>query len=304
MSILTKIVDILADAPIAFKRTPNPNLMMTLLVKNEEDTLEDNLCFHKAMGVDGFIITDNNSTDGTIEIIKKYKEMGWVKEIIFETATNYNQKAWVDRMILIAKKKYGAQWVINADADEFWYAPSGNIKTELSDTKANVLRCSIKCMYPEEGKRFWQWTQSVSPVFNPKKYIAYNLSQYSMFTPQRGKVIHRTSSYLQISTGNHKVLMLPRRKRNCNICIYHYSVRGKEAFLRKMNNGGKQLEHNHHKHIGVHWRYFYKLYKHGLLEQEYTRIIGSNHYEKLKSEGYIKQDSTIAQFFKEKLNKQ
>ena len=53
---------------------------MTLLVKTKKGMLEENLQFHKAMGVDGFIITDNNSTDSTPDIIRKYKQKGWIKE--------------------------------------------------------------------------------------------------------------------------------------------------------------------------------------------------------------------------------
>lgn len=123
MPLLNKIAHVLKEAPQAFKKTSNPILIMTLLVKNEEDILEESLRFHKAMGIDSFLITDNNSTDGTIEIIRKYQEKGWIKEVIFEKATNYNQKVWVDRMIKLAKKKYHADWVINADADELWYSP-------------------------------------------------------------------------------------------------------------------------------------------------------------------------------------
>ena len=69
---------------------------MTLLVKNEEELLEQNLIFHKQMGVDGFIVTDNNSTDHTPDILRKYKELGWIKEIIQEPATDYRQKnGWI-----------------------------------------------------------------------------------------------------------------------------------------------------------------------------------------------------------------
>lgn len=302
MPLLNKIADILEEVPQTFRRISNPTLIMTLLVKNEDDILEDNLCFHKAMGVDGFIITDNNSTDGTIEIIRKYKEKGWIKEIIIEKANNYNQKVWVDRMIRLAKEEYNADWVINADADELWHSPTGNLKTELTATRANVLKCSMRYMYPEVNKPFWEWNQAIFPV-NSIKYLSYNLSRYSLYIPQRGKVLHRTTSYIQISTGNHKVLMLPRNEKKSKICIYHYSIRGKERFLEKMINGGKQLEQNHHKHIGMHWRYFYQLHQNGRLEAEYDRIIGANSYERLQQDGYIQTDNTIPDFFKQHLNK-
>ena len=130
--VLKKLGRILCDFPKSFCKTPSPFLIMTLLVKNEDAMLESNLQFHRAMGVDGFIVTDNNSTDHTMDIIRKYKEKGWIKEVIEEKATDYEQKQWVDRMIWIGKTKYGADWIINADADEFWYAPSGNLKDILS----------------------------------------------------------------------------------------------------------------------------------------------------------------------------
>lgn len=303
MHLLSKIVTALKEAPVAFKRIPNPVLIMTLLVKNEEDMLEENLCFHKAMGVDGFIVTDNNSSDGTAEIIRKYQEKGWIKKVIVETATNYNQKVWVDRMIEYAKKDCHADWIINADADELWYSPTGSLKTEITNTKANVLKCSMKYMYPEEGKSFWQWSEAICPINNPLRYNTYGLSRYSLFVSQRGKVMHRSTSYVQISTGNHKVLVMPRNKKKSQICIYHYSIRGKARFLEKMINGGKQLEKNPHKHIGMHWRYFYQLYRDGQLENEYDRIIGACSFERLKQDGYIRTDSTIPDFFGQHFNK-
>lgn len=276
------------------KRKSTPRLIMTLLVKNEEDMLEENLIFHKAMGVDGFIITDNNSSDRTPEIIWKYKEKGWIVEAIEEKATDYQQKKWVDRMIWKAKSVYKADWVINADADEIWYAPSGDLKTELVSSRANVLTCEMKCVYPEEGKPFWQWGQTVEVVNDLERY---NLSRYSLFARQNKKVIHRTAGYIQISMGNHKVTMFPKKVEKSNIRIYHYNIRGKKPFLEKMINGGKQLEQNPKKHGGRHWRYFYQLYKEGLLEAEYDKVIGTASFDQLKQDGFIRTDTTIPEWF-------
>lgn len=276
------------------KRKSTPRLIMTLLVKNEEDMLEKNLLFHKAMGVDGFIITDNNSSDRTPEIIRKYKEKGWIVEAIEEKATDYQQKKWVDRMIWKAKSVHKADWVINADADEIWYAPSGDLKTELVSSRANVLTCEMKCVYPEEGKPFWQWGQTVEVVNDLERY---NLSRYSLFARQNKKVIHRTAGYIQISMGNHKVTMFPKKVEKSNIHIYHYNIRGKKPFLEKMINGGRQLEQNPKKHGGRHWRYFYQLYKEGLLEAEYDKVIGTASFDQLKQDGFIRTDTTIPEWF-------
>lgn len=277
-----------------FRKTPSPCLIMTLLVKNEAGMLEQNLRFHKAMGVDGFIITDNNSTDSTPEIIEKYRRMGWVKEVIRETATDYEQKAWVDRMIWKAKTVYGADWVINADADELWYAPSGSLKTEMAATSANVLKCEMRSVYPEEGKPFWEWNRTVGYVAD---YEKYGLSLYSIFERQNMKVMHRADGYLQISMGNHKVTMLPQRSALSTVRVYHYNIRGKAQFLEKMINGGKQLEQHKGRHGGRHWRYFYRLYQEGKLEEEYDRVIGTRVLPQLERDGFVHTDTTIPDFF-------
>lgn len=282
------------DLPRTFRKIPDPRVVMTLLVKNEEELLERNLLFHKAMGVDAFLVTDNDSTDGTCEIIERYRRKGWVADVTRETASGYEQKEWVDRMIWKAKTSFGADWVVNADADELWYAPSGSLKRELGKSRANVLACEVRSMYPEEGKPFWQWCKAVKPVADPE---AYDLSPYSLFERQNRKVIHRADGYLQISMGNHKVKMLPQCTRRSAIRVYHYNVRGRRPFIGKMVNGGKQLEEHKGRHGGRHWRYFYRLYKEGRLEAEYDRVIGKAHYEELCEKGFIYEDGTIRNVF-------
>lgn len=297
MSMFKKFSRALWSLPKFLRKTPSPRVIMTLLVKNEEELLEQNLLFHKAMGVDGFIITDNNSTDGTPAIIQKYREKGWVLEAISETSSGYEQKRWVDRMVCLAITRYGADWIINADADEFWYAPSENFKKELANVRANVLACQVINMYPSEDAPLFEWTQVVKPAPAPEEF---DLSPYSIFGRYRGKVLHRACGYLQIAMGNHKVAMFPRWKQPSTIRIYHFNFRGREQFLRKMINGGKELETHSNNHGGRHWKYFYQLYKDGKLNEEYDRTVGTRAYDELRRRGYIYDDPTLANFFKRK----
>ena len=257
--------------------------------------LEQNLLFHHAMGVEGFIVTDNGSTDGTMDIIRRYRDKGWILEVIEERSTGYEQKLWVDRMVMLAIEKYHADWIINADADELWYAPSGNLCHELGMCSSRIMRCPAHCMMPEEGVPFVEWTQRVVPVNTPEQY---DLSPYSVFQPQRGKVAHRAEGYLHIAMGNHKVAMLPRTNVTGPIRIYHYSVGTRQVFIDKMIQGGRELENHSSKHGGVHWRYFYKLYKENRLSEEYERVIGLNQRDKLVEDGHLVTDTTIRDFFR------
>jgi len=54
-------------------------LVMTLLVRDEEDIIGENIEFHIRQGVDFFLVMDNNSIDNTKNILKKYEESGILK---------------------------------------------------------------------------------------------------------------------------------------------------------------------------------------------------------------------------------
>ena len=292
-SLIYKIVRALLDLPFTLRRTRRPHIVMTLLVKNEEEMLAQQIEFHHALGVDHFFVTDNNSTDSTPDIIRHYQEKGWIVDVIEEHATDYEQKAWVDRMVELARTKHRADWIINADADEFWLPACGSFPELLKSTRANVLAGELHSVLPEEGKPWQEWTKLVRYVDD---FEAYGLSRFSMFERQNKKVLHRSRGYLQISMGNHKVSMLPHIERRAEITIFHFNVRGREQFMQKMINGGKQLEQHKGRHGGRHWRYFYKLYKEGKLAEEYDRVVGTHVRDRLLSEGYIYEDTRLRDF--------
>lgn len=295
-SIYFKLARAIFEIPFSVRKAKSPHIIMTLLVKDEEELLALNLEFHHAMGIEHFIITDNNSTDRTPEIIRHYQEKGWVLRYIEEHSTDYEQKTWVDRMIEIAKEEYHADWIINADADEFWYPSCKSFPALLSNTHATVYEGQIYCVYPEENKPWQEWTQLARPVEN---LDTYKLSPYSLFANQKNKVLHRASGYIQISMGNHKVTMLPYFKKKSGLTIFHFNIRGREQFIKKMVNGGQQLEQHQGRHGGRHWRYFYKLYKQGLLSAEYERVIGTQMLDVLKKDGYLFEDRRLRDFLRE-----
>lgn len=282
---------------ISLDPTPSPVLIMTLLVRNEEGMLEKNILFHKSMGVDAFIITDNNSTDGTPEIIKKYVDRGWVVGSIIEYGNNYDQARWVDRMIRLAAKKHQADWIINADADELWFSARGNLKEDLSDTTSNVILCPLYNVIPENS-RIEEWCHVVKhPLEDPQ---SYGLSKYSIFGRQSAKVVHRAKGYRRISMGNHSVEMKYSKISNSStISIYHYPIQSYEQFKNKIIIGGRALQNNAERNVGIHCRYLYDLYLRGSFDDEYERIIGNNLLDQLEIEGVVVQDSTLSIFLKE-----
>ncbi|MEK6325968.1 MAG: glycosyltransferase family 2 protein [Actinomycetota bacterium] len=107
---------------------------MTLKVRDEEDVIEDNLRFHRAMGVDFFVVMDNGSVDRTPEILARYADAGLAHVLRDETGDLRGLGAeWYTRMGRMAATEFEADWVIHNDADEFWWPISGTLKEALAE---------------------------------------------------------------------------------------------------------------------------------------------------------------------------
>ena len=113
-------------------------LILTVLARDEADVIEANIAFHLNAGVDFVIATDNASQDGTTEILESYAQEGCL-HLIREPAEGLRQGEWVTRMARLAAQKFGADWVINSDADEFWW-PRGPSLKEVARRSAEPVR--------------------------------------------------------------------------------------------------------------------------------------------------------------------
>ena len=116
-------------------------IVLTLLVRDEEDILEANLEFHLSMGVDFVIATDHRSADRTRSILERYQRAGYL-HVIREDTEAYEQSSWVTSMARMAYAM-GASWVINGDADEFWWPVQRDLARTLASVPKtyDVVRC-------------------------------------------------------------------------------------------------------------------------------------------------------------------
>jgi hypothetical protein len=175
-------------------------LALTLLAKNEADVIDANVAFHLAAGVDFVIATDNESTDGTREILERYERIG-VLELIREPSTDFQQGEWVTRMARLAAER-GADWVVNSDADEFWWPRAGDLKEALERLPPRygivhgVWRPFVP--RPEDASHFAERL-----IVRLSAHAAIN-DPSSPYRPAR-KSAHRAHPYVRVRDGNHDV---------------------------------------------------------------------------------------------------
>lgn len=94
-------------------------LAMTMMVRDEADIVVPMIEYHLHAGVDVFLITDNGSVDGTRDLLSSYESDDRVV-VIDDPVHDKNQSQKVTAMARRAADEFGADWVINADADEFF----------------------------------------------------------------------------------------------------------------------------------------------------------------------------------------
>jgi hypothetical protein len=104
---------------------------MTLKVRDEADIIEDNLRYHRAQGIDFFVIADTGSTDGTVELLEPYQHAGIVRLERIGSGI-HDMKEGGEQEITRMAGEMGADWVIHNDADEFWWPLTGDLKEAMA----------------------------------------------------------------------------------------------------------------------------------------------------------------------------
>jgi hypothetical protein len=210
-------------------------LVMTLLVRNEADIVDAQIAFHLSAGVDFVIATDNRSEDGTTEILERYEQAGRLL-LLRESGDDMRQGEWVTRMARLAATDFGADWVINSDADEFWWPRGGSLKDVLAAVpeRYGVIRGAWRHFLPrpvsEEPFSERMTVRLRAPAFPSEKRTIFHAHQ---------KVAHRATADVVVENGNHGaegIGLEPLRAWH-PLEVLHFSIRSPEQIATKSRGG-------------------------------------------------------------------
>lgn len=208
------------------------------MVKDEADVIEGTLR-HLADEVDGLVVADNQSTDGTRDILSDLsRELPL--HVVDDPIVAYDQSGKMTRLAALAAQ-IGATWIVPFDADEIWVFRGERIRLVLSECTANIVTAELFNHFPS----------AVDPEgSDPFETIQWRQRRLAPLP----KVAFRWHPDAVIHQGNHGVT-LPNPQVADGLEVRHFPYRSPEQFVRKARNGAAAYAATDlPQDVGAHWR--------------------------------------------------
>lgn len=210
------------------------------MVRDESDVIAGTLRHMAEELVDGIIVADNRSVDGTRDILTDLRrDLPLV--VLDDPDPAYLQS---DKMTFLARQavERGATWIVPFDADELWVYEGSHIGAELTKSEADVVTAELRNYFPsgidpigEDPFRTIQWRQR-QPAPLPK--VAFRW--------EPGCIIHQ---------GNHGVTRPSGGVVAGGLRVCHFPYRSADQFVRKARNGAEAYRATDlPADVGAHWR--------------------------------------------------
>ena len=267
-------------------------LVLTVLARDEADVIDAQIAFHLNAGADFVIATDNNSRDGTTEILESYASEGCL-HLIREPAEGLRQGELVTRMARLAASHFGADWVINADADEFWWPRGGSLKEVVAAVpqRYGIVNAFWRSFVPRpEDDGFFADRMTIrlsqqAPINDPS----------SVYRPVT-KVAHRGDPQVQVGRGNHD--LIGSRFLTLTtwhpIEVLHFPLRSRAQWTRKVELQGEAFtKHIERAGTGYHLA-GYSALRGGHIDEQYeSKLVHEAAADKGLSDGTLVVDTRL-----------
>lgn len=131
-------------------------LVMSLVVRDDADVLDAQIAFHLNAGVDFVVATDHESADGSTEILERYVTAGYLHRV--SEHGDALDAAWRTEMARVATHRFEADWLLDAEPDEFWWPRGESLKDVLvaMPPRYGVVQGLVRVFLPrvDDARRF------------------------------------------------------------------------------------------------------------------------------------------------------
>lgn len=207
------------------------------MVKDEADVIEYNIAYYYNIGIRDFYIIDNDSTDGTYEILCEIgKEIKTNFVLISDKQLAYWQYQRINRLAGIAIKD-GCTHVLPVDADELLFQ-EGNPNFNIYDYLATNNDWDVLKF------QWWYYRGNSQDDHNQNNpFLRMRHRDNPQQSPQT-KIIVRYTNQMEICQGNHKLHNEDKVvvKETKDLFHAHFSKRSVEHLRKKVTNLGKAYE--------------------------------------------------------------
>jgi glycosyltransferase involved in cell wall biosynthesis len=286
-----------------------------LSVIDEVELIEQAIHHLRAIGVDLIIACDLGSSDGTYEIMERYRSDDdfWLFRLT-EESDQYDSD-WIRANVALAKSA-GMDWVLFLDADEFWIPRDGSLKalplTEfdlLSVDRFNVPLGENGPMMPSPlvPERYEDLLVIAKPVEDPQAHLARNPGDAWIRMWQDPKVMFRPERIISLAVGAHDAFacdLTPlRRTRPSDLVIIHLPFTTQKRFARKIDNIRRAVgDHDYYDYDddapAWHWRRWVAMAQQGRIDEEFeASTFSESVIADYRTEGTIR---SVAELFQER----
>lgn len=246
-----------------------PQTCVVMMAKDEVDVIGWNVCWLYQQGVRRFLISDNNSSDGTGRKLRELRSaLPDIELLLLEDPTvRYMQAEKMTGLSHLAQDFWpDVDWILPIDADEFLIASNGLSILEKLSPNIDAVVVSKSNHYLD---RLHLPLYSALTASNPFETMVYR----THLGVQPPKVIFRSRRNFLLQQGNHGV-----SSANAPQVAYHsgfplgfyyreFQVRTFQQFCRRVINGGRAIiaaeEHVGRSIGGDHWKRWYEIYVEG-----------------------------------------
>jgi Glycosyl transferase family 2 len=281
-------------------------LVLFTAPSDQGDILQDFLDWHLELGVDLILAMDHGSTDGSTQLLERYSK---THPVVWYPVPERDISKYspADELAALARDKYGADWIIHCDADEFLCTSGRDLRALLAQadrdglTMINVPRRTMTGPPLQPEQRATQTLtvridQTVDPTASHQ--LSWDLPVPFVFMEVGPHLIVRASAYDGYGSGAHFGTTTHGRTGPIEgLYILHYAMRGFEPFRIKVNNTDSWLAANPHLNPGMcwHWRRWIHLRDQGQLRDEWQhQFLTPGRVRELVDRGSCAIDRTVA----------